>query len=144
MEEMLDKFIAGVRWEHEEMRAFIREFETTNELLLKERNNSLSELEFKVYELSKAINNAQSSNYEVKGVTTRGGKTTTEISRDTNNINKEPLILYHDKLVEPNEVLLETKPQETKEQTIQPSTPLIHFSYRLKKEKEEAQQWKFL
>nr|GEU59237.1 retrotransposon protein, putative, Ty3-gypsy subclass [Tanacetum cinerariifolium] len=47
--------------------AFIREFKTTNELLLKERNNSLSKLEFKVYVLSKAINNAQLSNYEVKG-----------------------------------------------------------------------------
>ncbi|GKD16897.1 hypothetical protein Tco_1206055 [Tanacetum coccineum] len=138
MEEMLDKFIDEGRWEHEEMRAFIREFEITNELLLKERNNSLSELEFKVYELSKGINNAQSLNYEVKGVTTRGGKTTTEISRDTNNINKEPPILHHDKPVEPNEVLLETKPQETKEQTIQPSTPSIHFPHRLKKEKEEA------
>nr|GEW00119.1 hypothetical protein [Tanacetum cinerariifolium] len=62
--------------EHEEMGAFIGEFKTTNELLLKERNNSLSELEFEVYGLSKAINNAQSSNYVVKGVTTRGGKTT--------------------------------------------------------------------
>ncbi|GJX88523.1 reverse transcriptase domain-containing protein [Tanacetum coccineum] len=114
------------------MGAFIREFKTTNELLLKERNNSLSELEFEVYGLSKAINNAQSSNYEVKGVTTRGGKTTTEISNDTNNISKEPPILHHDKPVEPNEVLVETKPQETKEQTIQPSTPSIPFPHRPK------------
>ncbi|GJT45409.1 hypothetical protein Tco_0954124 [Tanacetum coccineum] len=118
MEEMLYKFIDEGRWEHEEMEALIREFKTTNELLLKERNNSLSELEFEVYVLSKAINHAQLSNYEVKGVTTRGGKTTTEIICDTNDINKEPLILHHDKPVEPNEVLVETKPQETKEQTI--------------------------
>ncbi|GJU54552.1 hypothetical protein Tco_1228266 [Tanacetum coccineum] len=142
MEEMLYKFIDEGRREHEEMGAFIREFKTTNELLLKERNNSLSELEFKVYGLSKAINDAQSSNYEVQGVTTRGGKTTTEIIRDTNNINKEPLILHHDKPVEPNEVLMETKPQEIKEQTIQPSTPSIPFPHGLKKEKEEAQQRK--
>ncbi|GJY40576.1 reverse transcriptase domain-containing protein, partial [Tanacetum coccineum] len=131
MEEMLYKFIDEGRREHEEIGSFIREFKTTNELLLKERNNSLSELEFEVYGLSKAINNAQSSNYEVKGVTTRGGKTTTEISRDTNNISKEPPILHHDKPVEPNEVLVETKPQETKEQTIQPSTPSIPFPHRL-------------
>ncbi|GJT22506.1 DNA-directed DNA polymerase [Tanacetum coccineum] len=117
MEEMLYKFIDEGRREHEEMGAFIREFKTTNELLLKERNNSLSELEF---------------------------ETTTEIICDTNNINKEPLILHHDKFIEPNEVLVETKPQEIKEQTIQPSTPSIPFPHRLKKEKEEAQQRKFL
>nr|GEX43033.1 hypothetical protein [Tanacetum cinerariifolium] len=46
MEEMLYKFIDEGRQEHKEMGAFIREFKTTNELLLKERNNSLSELEF--------------------------------------------------------------------------------------------------
>ncbi|GJX58082.1 vacuolar-sorting receptor 1-like protein [Tanacetum coccineum] len=132
MEEILYKFIDEGRREHEEMGAFIKELETTNELLLKERNNSLSELEFEVYGLSKAISNAQLSNYEVKGVTTRGGKTTTEIIRDTNDINKEPPMLHHDKPLEPNEVLIETKPQETKEQTIQPPTPLIPFPHRLK------------
>nr|GEU80716.1 hypothetical protein [Tanacetum cinerariifolium] len=131
MEEMLYKFIDKGRRVHEEMGAFIREFKTTNELSLKERNNSLSELKFEVYELSKAINGAQLSNYEVKGVTARGGKTTTEIIHDTNDINKESPILHHDKPVEPNEVLVETKPQETKEQTIQPPTPLIPFPHRL-------------
>ncbi|GJX81939.1 retrovirus-related pol polyprotein from transposon TNT 1-94 [Tanacetum coccineum] len=115
MEEMLYKFIDEGRREHEEMGSFIREFKTTNELLLKERNNSLSELEFEVCGLSKAINNAYLSNYDVKGVATRGGKTTTKIIRDINNTNKEPMILHHDKPVEPNEVLVETKPQETKE-----------------------------
>ncbi|GJZ09818.1 hypothetical protein Tco_0544101 [Tanacetum coccineum] len=130
MEEMLYKFIDEGRREHEEMGVFIREFKTTNELLLKERNNSLSKLEFEVYGLSKAINNAQLSNYEVKGVTTRGGKTTTKILSDTNDINKEPMILHHDKLIEPKEVLVKTKPLETKEQTIQPLTPLIPFPHR--------------
>ncbi|GJT73468.1 reverse transcriptase domain-containing protein [Tanacetum coccineum] len=126
MEEMLYKFIDEGRRKHKEMGAFFRESKTTNELLQKERNNSLSELEFKVYGLSKAINNAQLSNYEVKGVTTRGGKTTTEIIRD---VNKEPPILHHDKPVEPSEVLVKTKPQEIKEQAIQPPTPLIPFPY---------------
>nr|GEW90111.1 hypothetical protein [Tanacetum cinerariifolium] len=117
MEEMLYKFIDEGRREQEEIGEFIREFKTTNKLLLKERNNSLSELKF---------------------------ETTTEIIRDTNNINKEPQILHHDKPVEPNEVLSETKPQETKEQTIYPPTPLIPFLHMLKKEREEAQQRKFL
>nr|GEV55403.1 hypothetical protein [Tanacetum cinerariifolium] len=130
MEEMLYKFIdEGIR-EHEEIGAFIREFKTTNELLLKESNNSWSELKFEVYGFSKAINNTQSSNYKVKGVTTRGGKTTTEINRDINNVNKELPVLHHDKPVEPNEVVMETKPQETKEQTILPSTQSILFPYR--------------
>ncbi|GKD23501.1 hypothetical protein Tco_1225204 [Tanacetum coccineum] len=111
MEEMLYKFIDEGRREHEEMSAFIKEFKTTNKLLLKERNNSLSELKFKVYGLSRAINDAQVSDYEVK---------------------------------EPNEVLVETKPQEIKEQTVKPPTPLISFPHRLKKENEEAQQRKFL
>nr|GEX41315.1 zinc finger, CCHC-type [Tanacetum cinerariifolium] len=114
MEEMLYKFIDEGGREHEEMGAFIREFKTTNELLLRERNNSLSELELGVYGLLKAINNAQISSYEAKGVTTRGGKTTTGILRDTNDINKEPPILHYDKPIEPNEVLVEIKPRETK------------------------------
>ncbi|GKE83913.1 hypothetical protein Tco_1557655 [Tanacetum coccineum] len=129
MEEMLYKFIDEGRREHEEIGAIIREFKTTNELLLKERNNLLSELKFEVYELSKAINDAQLSNCEVKGVTTRGGKTTTKTIPDTNVINKEPLVLYHDKPVEPNKVLIKTKPQETKEQTVRPPTPLIPFPH---------------
>ncbi|GJT97542.1 hypothetical protein Tco_1093060 [Tanacetum coccineum] len=97
MEEVLYKFIDEGRREHGEIGGFIREFKRTNELLLKERNNSLRELEFEVYGLSKAINNAQLTKYKVKGVTTRGGKTTTKIIHDTNDINKEPPILHHDK-----------------------------------------------
>nr|GEW30392.1 reverse transcriptase domain-containing protein [Tanacetum cinerariifolium] len=72
MEEMLYKFIDKGKREHEEMGAFIKEFKTTNKLLLKERNNSLCELNFEVYGLLKSINDAQLSNYVVKGVTTRG------------------------------------------------------------------------
>ncbi|GKD43924.1 hypothetical protein Tco_1268569, partial [Tanacetum coccineum] len=44
MKEMLYKFIDKGNREHEEMSAFIKELRTTNELLFKERNNSLSEL----------------------------------------------------------------------------------------------------
>ncbi|GJY15345.1 DNA-directed DNA polymerase [Tanacetum coccineum] len=50
---MLYKFIDKGKREQEEMRAFIHEFRTTNELLFKERNNSLSELRFQLH-----INNA--------------------------------------------------------------------------------------
>ncbi|GJU05161.1 hypothetical protein Tco_1121591 [Tanacetum coccineum] len=44
MEEMLAKFIDEGRREHEDMKIFIKEFRTTNELLLKTRSNLLSEL----------------------------------------------------------------------------------------------------
>nr|GEW92094.1 hypothetical protein [Tanacetum cinerariifolium] len=66
MKEMVNKFIEVGKREHEETEAFIREFQTTNELLLKERNNSLSELEFEVYGLSRAINKACITDREVK------------------------------------------------------------------------------
>ncbi|GJT93699.1 hypothetical protein Tco_1082544 [Tanacetum coccineum] len=42
MEEMLAKFINEGRREHEEMEIFIKEFRTTNELLLKTRSNLLT------------------------------------------------------------------------------------------------------
>ncbi|GJY91225.1 DNA-directed DNA polymerase [Tanacetum coccineum] len=150
IEEMLYKFIDEGKREHEEIRAFIGEFRTTNKLLFKERNNSLSELRFEVNGLSKAINNALISNNEVNGVTTRGGKTTTQgIHNDNTNIRtKEPSVFHHDKPVAPIEVLVENEPRKTKEQVVQPSielqTPSIPFSRRLRKEKEEAQQRKFL
>ncbi|GKB31444.1 hypothetical protein Tco_0870845 [Tanacetum coccineum] len=47
MEEILAKFIDEGKREHEEMEIFIKEFRTTNELLLKERSNLLSELKIK-------------------------------------------------------------------------------------------------
>ncbi|GJU05266.1 DNA-directed DNA polymerase [Tanacetum coccineum] len=46
MEEMLYKFIEEGKCEHEEMRAFICDFKTTNEILFKERNNSLIDFRF--------------------------------------------------------------------------------------------------
>ncbi|GJR20470.1 reverse transcriptase domain-containing protein [Tanacetum coccineum] len=124
MKEMLYKFIDEGNREHEEMSAFIRELRTTNELLFKERNNSL--------------------------ITTRGGKTTTQgILNDNTDIHdKGPSVLIHDKPDAPKEVLVEDEPQKAKEQVVQPSIkvqiPSIPFPRRLRKEKEEAQQRKFL
>nr|GEU81399.1 hypothetical protein [Tanacetum cinerariifolium] len=124
MEEMLYKFIDEGNREHEEMSAFIREFRITNDLLFKERNNSLSEL--------------------------RGGKTTTKgILNDNTEIHDEGhSVLIHDKPVVPKEVLVEDEPQNDKEQVVQPSievqAPSIPFPCRLRKEKEEAQHRKFL
>ncbi|GKE47665.1 reverse transcriptase domain-containing protein [Tanacetum coccineum] len=100
MEEIVNKFIEEGKQEHEEIEAFIREFRTTNDLLLKERNNSLSELEFEVYGLSRAINKAQIVGCEAKGVTTRGGKSTTDTICDINNTDKH-LLPHHDEPTTP-------------------------------------------
>ncbi|GJX46063.1 hypothetical protein Tco_0271253 [Tanacetum coccineum] len=78
---MLAKFIDEGKREHEEMEIFIKEFRTTNELLLKTRSNLLSELKIKVNELSKVVNNVLIPKNKVKGVTTRGGKMTSEATR---------------------------------------------------------------
>ncbi|GKB21372.1 DNA-directed DNA polymerase [Tanacetum coccineum] len=111
MEEMLYIFIDEGKREHEDMRAFICEFQTTNEILFKERNNSLSKL-------------------------------------STNIHTEEPLVVNNDKPVESNEVLDKDQPQKTNELVYQTSseeqTPSIPFPRRLRKEKEEAQQRKFL
>ncbi|GJV76463.1 reverse transcriptase domain-containing protein [Tanacetum coccineum] len=123
MEEMLNKFIDEGKREHEEMRAFIYDFQTNNELLFKERNNSLIELRFRVQELLKVINNVPMIDCDVKGVTTRGGKTTTQDVHDNDtNITSEPVV------------------QPSKEVR----TPQVPFPRRLRKEKEEAQQKRFL
>ncbi|GKA52254.1 ribonuclease H-like domain-containing protein, partial [Tanacetum coccineum] len=150
MEEMLNKFIDEGKREHEEMRAFIYDFQTNNELLFKERNNSLIELRFGVQELLKVINNIPMVDYDVKGVTTRGGKTTTQDvhDNDTNVLPKEPAAVEPEKPVGSNEVLTNDQPQTTSEPVIQPSnkvqTPPVPFPRRARKEKEEAQQKKFL
>ncbi|GKE13704.1 hypothetical protein Tco_1421281 [Tanacetum coccineum] len=138
MEEMLNKFIDEGKREHEEMRAFIYDFQTTNELLFKERNNSLIELRFGVQELLKVINNIPMIDWDVKEVTTRGGKTTTQDVHDnnTNVIPKEPLVVEIKMPVGSNEVLTNDQPQMTSEPVVQPSnevqTPPIPFHYERK------------
>ncbi|GJW40041.1 hypothetical protein Tco_0065886 [Tanacetum coccineum] len=80
--------------EHEEMEIFIKEFRTTNELLLKERSNLLSELTIEVNELSKVMSNVLIPKNEVKGVTTKGGKMMSEANHskkiNETGLNKKP------------------------------------------------------
>ncbi|GJY00462.1 hypothetical protein Tco_0357480, partial [Tanacetum coccineum] len=101
--EMLYKFINEGKREHEEMRAFI------------------------------LMNNARMIDYEVKGVTTRGRKATTQDVHDNNTDvqPEEPPVIDLDKLVGSNEVLIKNQPQKTNEPFIQPSsevqTPPVPF-----------------
>nr|GEV99548.1 reverse transcriptase domain-containing protein [Tanacetum cinerariifolium] len=85
-----------------------------------------------------------------KRVTTRGEKTTTQDTQ--NNDDKihieEPHTINQNKLTESNEVLTNDQPQEASEPLAQPSnktlSPPIPFPRRLRKEKEDTQQKKFL
>ncbi|GJR44923.1 reverse transcriptase domain-containing protein [Tanacetum coccineum] len=61
MEEMLAKFIDEGRREHEEMEIFIKEFRTTNELLLKTQSNLLSELKIEEKQHDDGVENKSSS-----------------------------------------------------------------------------------
>ncbi|GKC69820.1 hypothetical protein Tco_1115703 [Tanacetum coccineum] len=82
---------------------------------------------------------------DVMGVTTRGGKTTTQDVHDnnTNVLPKEPLVAELEKPVGSSNVLTNDQPQMTSEPIVQPSnevqTPPVPFPRRLRKEKEEAQ-----
>ncbi|GKB53334.1 reverse transcriptase domain-containing protein, partial [Tanacetum coccineum] len=105
MKDMLYKFIGEGKREHGEMRAFICDFKTTNEILFKERNNLLIDLRYGVQESLKVINNTPTIESEVKGVTTRGGKTTTQDAQNNDTIvhTKEPHAVNHDEPVESEE-----------------------------------------
>ncbi|GJR10359.1 DNA-directed DNA polymerase [Tanacetum coccineum] len=150
MEELLNNFIDEGKREHEEMRAFIYDVRTNNKLLFKERNNSLIELRFGVQELLNVINNVQMIDGDVKGVTTRVGKTTTQDvhDNDTNVLQKDPVEVEPEKLARSDEVLTNDQPQITRKPIVQTSNevqpPLVPFPKRLRKEKDEAQQKKFL
>ncbi|GJX78311.1 hypothetical protein Tco_0325122 [Tanacetum coccineum] len=132
------------------MMAFIYDFQTNNELLFKKRNNLLIELRFGVQELLNVINNVPMIDYDVKGVTTRGGKATTLDVHD-NDISVPPKELVAVELEKPagsNEDLTNDQPQITSKPVVQPSNevqpPPVPFSKRLRNEKDDAQQKKFL
>ncbi|GJS52329.1 DNA-directed DNA polymerase [Tanacetum coccineum] len=129
MEEMLDKFIDEGRREHEEMEIFIKEFRTINELMLKERNNSLSELKIEVNKLLKVMGNVLIPKNKVKGVATREGKMTSKAtpSKEINEtgINKnEPPRFEHDVPEKPHDVGVKNKSSSIPERTTQPLSRL--------------------
>ncbi|GJZ28475.1 hypothetical protein Tco_0573122 [Tanacetum coccineum] len=112
MEEMLNEFINECKREHEEMRIFINEFRTTNELLLKEQNNLLNELEIEVCDLGRVMRDILVLRHDIKGVTIRGGKMTSEptYSKEVNIDHNQPPGSKPDEPDKPNEVVVENKP----------------------------------
>nr|GEX48860.1 hypothetical protein [Tanacetum cinerariifolium] len=152
MEEMLNKIISEGKRELEEMEIFINKFRTINELLLKEQNNSLSELKIRVHELSKLMNNVWVLREDIKGVTTRGGKVTSTVKYNV-EANKGSFNKGEPPRSQPlgqnkTKVVVNKDPLTVLEQTIRPPTKPqqqpISFPNQLRKEKDEAQQRKFL
>ncbi|GJU13019.1 DNA-directed DNA polymerase [Tanacetum coccineum] len=134
------------------MDTFIREFMITNKLLLKEQNNLLGELKIGVNELSKVMSDILVLRDEINGVTTRGGKIT-EVTYDkefikTNLSGNEPPRSQPNEQDRPDKVMVNKEPPNILERTTQPATkpqqPPVPFPNRLRKEKEKAQQQKFL
>ncbi|GJZ89305.1 reverse transcriptase domain-containing protein [Tanacetum coccineum] len=129
MEEILAKFIDEGRREHKKMEIFIKEFRTTNELLLKTRSNLLSELKIEVKELSKVVSNVLIPKNEVKGLTTRGGKMMSEAShsKKINEIGfnkKEPPRFEQDVQEKPHDDGVKNKSSSIHERTTQPLSKL--------------------
>ncbi|GKC32739.1 hypothetical protein Tco_1040033, partial [Tanacetum coccineum] len=142
----------GIR-EHEGMEIFIKEFKPTNELLLKTRSNLLSELKIEVNELSKVVSNVLIPKNEVKGVTTKGGKMTSEATHSKKihetGINKnEPPRFEQDVQEKPHDDGEKNKSSSIRERTTQPlvkpQQSSIPFPNRVRKEKEETLQQIFL
>nr|GEU59562.1 hypothetical protein [Tanacetum cinerariifolium] len=133
MEEILAKFINEGKRKHEEMEIFIKEFRTTNELLLKERSNLLSELKIEVRELSKVMCNVLIPKNKVNGETTRGGKMTFEAtsSKEINEtrINEnEPPRFEQDVQKKPHDNDVKNKSSSICERTTQPLVKLQQSS----------------
>ncbi|GJX46103.1 putative reverse transcriptase domain-containing protein [Tanacetum coccineum] len=125
MEKILAKFIDEGRRKHEEIEIFIKEFRTSNKILLKTRSNLLSELKIEVNELSKVVSNVLIPKNEVKGVTTMGGKMTFEAtsSKEINEtrINKnEPLRFEQDVQEKPHDDGVENKSSSIPEKAAHP------------------------
>ncbi|GJV59601.1 hypothetical protein Tco_1465701, partial [Tanacetum coccineum] len=125
IEFFLAKFIDKGKCEHEEMKIFIKEFRTTNEVLLKERNNLLTELKIEVNEFSKIVGNVLIPRNEVKGVTTREGNMTSEAtpSKEVNEtgINKnEPPRFEQDVQEKPHDDDVENKSSSIPERATHP------------------------
>ncbi|GKA99711.1 hypothetical protein Tco_0827705 [Tanacetum coccineum] len=149
LEEILAKFINEGRREHEEMEIFIKEFRTTNELLLKTRSNLLSELKIEVNELSKVLSNVLIPKNKVIGVTTRGGKMTSEATcskeiNETGIEKNEPLRFEQDVQEKPHDDGEKNKSSSIRERSTQPlvkpQQSSIPFPNRVRKEKEKALQ----
>ena len=135
--------------ESKRTRQYIWDFKNCQEYMIKEQNNMIMELQFAVHELTATVRKSLCQVNEAKGITTRGGRTT---SIEPNN--KVPI---EETTVEelPNSAHLDVEPEKggTEPITIPDKedgnrsaaiNDTIPFPNRIKKDKEEAQLKKSL
>ncbi|GJV48092.1 reverse transcriptase domain-containing protein [Tanacetum coccineum] len=125
IEEKLGKFINEGKRKHKEMKIFIKEFRTTNELLLKTRSNLLSELKIEGRKITSEATHSKEI-YETginKNEPPRFKQDVQEKSHDDGVENKSSSI-----------------PERATHPLVKPQQSSIPFPNRLRKEKEEAQQ----
>ncbi|GKA43752.1 reverse transcriptase domain-containing protein [Tanacetum coccineum] len=124
----------------------------SNKPLIKERDNMIYELWIGVYKLTKIINNETRPKGDIKGITTRGGRTTSVVdpSQDCEKVEMEnPLKETNKEVTKPSDDQTKEKPAETEQPIVnkEPTIKLqsdIPFPTRLRKGKEDAQLWKFM
>ncbi|PWA98695.1 hypothetical protein CTI12_AA012230 [Artemisia annua] len=130
--------------EHQEAKNFINEFKASLELLLKEQNNMINGLTIEVHQLTTVLNKVLLVRHDLKGITTRGGKSTFKIGEtpEDNNTNNISPGTVPSEQEQPNETNLE--PEIREEPSIEPKRSTLPFPHRVRKEKEDAYQRKFL
>ncbi|PWA50626.1 hypothetical protein CTI12_AA456380 [Artemisia annua] len=130
--------------EHHEARNFINEFKASHELLLKEQNNMINGLAIEVHQLSKVLNRVLLVKHDLKGITTRGGKSTFQIGEtpEDNNTNNVSSGSAPPEQEQPNETSPE--PVIRKEPSVEPKRSTLPFPHKVRKEKEDVYQKKFL
>ena len=87
MEEFALLIAQANKKEHHEARTFINEFKGSHELLLKEQNNMINGLANEMHHLSTLLNKVLFVQHDLKGITTRGGKSTFQIGETPENNN---------------------------------------------------------
>ena len=130
--------------EHQDARTLINEFKGSHELLLKEQNNMINGLAIEVHQLSNILNKVLLVQHDLKGITTRGGKSTFQIGETpedniTSKTSPESLQTEQEQFNEAN-----PEPVTRKEPSFEPERPTPPFPQRRRKEKEDAYERKFL
>ena len=76
MEEIVNRFMDASMEESKRTRQFILDFKNCQEYMIKEQNNMIMELQFAVHKLTTTVRKSLCKVNEAKGITTRGGRTT--------------------------------------------------------------------
>ena len=116
--------------EHQDARTLINEFKGSHELLLKEQNNMINGLAIEVHQLSNILNKVLLVQHDLKGITTRGGKSTFQIGETpedniTSKTSPESIQTEQEQFNEAN-----PEPVARKEPSFEPERPTLPFPQR--------------